>query len=211
MSYHCVLKLISMYDNIDNMNVLFNIQNFNNIDVQNDRLLNVDPDNNHDFQLPNCINADPTDLLINQLSATPFSCLSLNISSLKKHFQTLQTEITDHFRPSVIGVCETKIDSNIEQLYNLARYYLLTNNNQLNKGGLDLYIKSNIPVTIKPELTFIRNGIESIFAELTTTNCIIVVGLIYKRSIDISTEKFSVALEPLISSLNPKGLNLHNG
>ena len=36
-------------------------------------------------------------------------------------------------------------------------------NNQLNKGGLALYIKSNIPVTIKPELTFIRNGIESIF------------------------------------------------
>ena len=80
---------------------------------------NVDPDNNHDFQLPNCIDVDPNDLLINQLSATTFSCLSLYISSLKKHFQTLQTEITDHFQPSVIGLCETKNDSNIEQLYNL--------------------------------------------------------------------------------------------
>ena len=66
-----------------------------------------------------------------------------------------------------------------------------------------LYIKSNIPVTIKPEQTFIRDGIESNFAELTT-NGIIVVGLIYKRSVDISTEKFSVALEPLISSLDPR-------
>ena len=176
-----------MYDNIDNMNVLFNIQNFNNSDVQNDRLLNVDHYNNHDFQLPNCINVDPNDLLINQLSATTFSCLSLNIFCLKKHFQTLQTEITDHFPPSVIRLYETKINSNIEQLYNLAGYTLITNNNQLNKGGLALYIKSNIPGTIKPELTFIRNGIESIFAELTTTNGIIVVGLIYKRSIDIST------------------------
>ena len=109
-----------MYDNIDNINALFNIQNFNNIYVQNDRLLNVDPDHNHDFQLPNCINVDPNDLFINQLSATTFSCLSLNVSSLKKHFLTLQTEITDHFRPSVIGLCATKIDSNIEQLYNLA-------------------------------------------------------------------------------------------
>ena len=52
-------------------------------------------------------------------------------------------------------VFETKIDSNIEQLYNLAGYNLKTNNNQLNKGGLALYIKSNIPVTIKPEQTFI--------------------------------------------------------
>ena len=129
--------------------------------------------------------------------------MSLNVSSLEKHFLTLQTE-TDHFRPSVIGLCETKIDSNIEQLYNLAGYNLITNNNQLIKGGLALYIKSNITVTIKPEQTFIRNCIESIFAELPTTNGIIVVGLIYKRSVDISTEKCSVALEPLFSSLDPR-------
>ena len=90
----------------------------------------------------------------------------------------------------MIGLCETKIDSNIEQLYNLAGYNLITNNNQLNTGGLALYIKSNSPVTIKPELTFFRNGIESIFAELTTTNGIIVVSLIYMRSVDIRTERF---------------------
>ena len=57
----------------------------------------------------------------------------------------------------------------------------MTNNNQLNKGRLVLYVKSNIPVTIKPEQTFIRNAIESIFPELTTINGIIAVGLIYKR------------------------------
>ena len=133
--------------------------------------------------MPNCINVDPNDLLINQLSATTFSCLSLNISTLKNHFQTLQTEITDNFCPSVIGLCETKIDSNIEQLYNLAGYNLLTNNNQLNEGGLALYINRNIPVTIKPEQTFIRNGIESFFAELTTTNRIIAVGRYKYRKI----------------------------
>ena len=138
--------------------------------------------------MPNCIHVGPNDLLINQLSATTFSCLSL--SSLKKHFLTLHTEITDNFYPSVIELCETKNDSNIEQLYNLAGYNLITNNNQLNKGGLAL---KNQPVTIKPEQTFISNGIESIFAELTTSNGIIVVGLIYKRIVDISTKKFSCA------------------
>ena len=86
----------------------------------------------------NCINVDPNDLLINQLSAMTFRCFSPNISSLKKHFLALQTEITDNFCPSVIGLCETKIDSNIEQLYNPAGYNLITNNNQLNKGGLAL-------------------------------------------------------------------------
>ena len=78
------------------------------------------------------------------------------------------------------------------------------NNNQLHKVGLALYIKTNIPVAIKKEQTFIRNGIESTFAELTTTNGIIMFDLIYKRSVDISAEKFSVALEPLISTLEPR-------
>ena len=47
-----------------------------------------------------------------------------------------------------------------------------------------------------------HNGIELFFSELTTTNCVIVVGLINKRSVDISTEHFSVALKPFISSLD---------
>ena len=54
-----------MYDNIDNMNVDFNIQNLNNMNIKNDRLLNVDPDYNHDFQLTNCTTVDPNDLMIN--------------------------------------------------------------------------------------------------------------------------------------------------
>ena len=48
-----------------------------------------------------------------------------------------------------------------------------------------------------------RDRIEYVFAEFTATNVIIVVGLIYKHGVDISTENFSVALEPLISSHDP--------
>ena len=91
-----------------------------------------------------------------------------------------------------------------EQLYNLAGYNFITNNTQLNMGGLALCIKGNISVTIQLEQTFILNGIESIFAELSTNNGIIVVGISYKRIVDISTDKFLVTLEPLISSLNPR-------
>ena len=85
-----------MYNNKDNMNVLFNIQKLNNINVQNDDLLNVDSDHSHDFQLPNCINVDPNHLLINRVSATTFSCWSFNIFSLKKYFQTLIIIIIYH-------------------------------------------------------------------------------------------------------------------
>ena len=39
----------------------------------------------------------------------------------------------------------------------------LTNNNQSNKGVLELCIKNNIPVLVKPEQTFTRNDTETIF------------------------------------------------
>ena len=80
---------------------------------------------------------------------------------------------------------------------------MFTNNNQSNKGGVALYIKNSIPVMVKPAQTIIRNGIETIFADLNTPSGIITVGLVYKRSVDISTENFSVALEEIISSLDP--------
>ena len=127
----------------------------------------------------------------------------LNICSLKTNFLNLQLEITDKFRPTVIGICETKITNEIESLYNLTGYGILTNNNQSNKGGLALYIKKSIPAMIKPAQTFIWGGIETNFADLNTPNGIITVGLIHKRSIDISVENFTIALETIISSLDP--------
>ena len=105
-----------MYNNINNVNDLFNNQNLNNINVHNDSLLNVDPDHNHDFLVLNCTYVDPNHLMINPLTAKTFSCFSLYFSSLSKQFQTLKTKITDHFR--VIGLYEAEIDSNTEQLYN---------------------------------------------------------------------------------------------
>ena len=47
---------------------------------------------------------------------------------------------------------------------------MLSNNNQSNKAGLALYIKNNIPSMIKPAQTFIRGGIETIFADVNKPN-----------------------------------------
>ena len=119
--------------------------------------------------------------------------MSLNICSLKSNFLNLQLEITDHFRPSVIRICETKITNEIETLYNIAGCNMFTNNNQSNKGGVALiYIKNSIPVMVKPAQTIIRNGIETIFSDLNTPSGTVTVGLVYRRSVNISTENFSI-------------------
>ena len=89
-----------------------------------------------------------------------FFVMSLNICSLKSNFLNLQLEITDHFRPSIIIIPETKMTNEIETLYNIAGYKMFTNNNQSNKGGVTLYIKNSIPVMVKPAQTIIRNGMK---------------------------------------------------
>ena len=48
---------------------------------------------------------------------------------------------------------------------------------------------------VKPAQTIIRTVIETIFVDLNTQSGIITVGLVYKRSVDISTENFSIALK----------------
>ena len=87
--------------------------------------------------------------------------MSLNICSLKSNFLILQLEITDNFRPSVIGICETKMTKEIETLYNIAGYSMFTNNSQSNKEGVALYIKNSIPVMVKPAETIIQTGNET--------------------------------------------------
>ena len=90
----------------------------------------------------------------------------------------------------------------IETLYNIAGYNMFKNNNQSNRGGVALHIKNSIPVMVNPAQTIIRNVIETIFADLNTPSSIITVSLVYKWSVDISTENFSIALEGMISSLD---------
>ena len=129
--------------------VELNLYNFNINDFNH--LTDIDPDRNNVNLQPNCFNVDPSNLLQIPLADNIFSLMSPNICSLKSNFLDLQLEIADHLHPSVIGIYETKMTNEIETLYNIAGCNMLTNNNQSNKGGVALYIKNSIPVTVKPD------------------------------------------------------------
>ena len=77
-----------------------NINDFNN-------LIDIDPDRNNANLQPNCFNENPNNLLQIPLAENIFSLMTLNICSLKSNILNLGHEITDHFRPSVILICET--------------------------------------------------------------------------------------------------------
>ena len=102
----------------------------------------------------------------------------------------LQLEIKYHFRPSVTGICETKIKT----LYNFTGYKY-NMQIQLRTSLIQMDSHSILKLTVlhalvKPEQTVIQDGIETVFADLNKPNSIITLDLLYKLSVDNNTENF---------------------
>jgi hypothetical protein len=171
--------------------------NFSNI------LYEIDPDMQMRMNIPVCqiIPGDELSLHSNSL-LNNFSCMSLNVASLKENYTSLQVNITDHFSPTVLGLCETKLTDELQDLYNLPGYNLFTNNNMSNKGGVCLFINNRLTVVPKPELSFIRPGIETIFVDIFSDNEIKTVGMIYRRATEISIEHFSEVMNEIFSGID---------
>jgi hypothetical protein len=171
--------------------------NFSNI------LHEIDPDMQMRMNIPDCqiIPGDELHRFSTSLQNN-FSCMSFNVASLKENFLSFQINITDHFAPTVIGLCETKLTNELQDLYNLPGYNLFTNNNLSNKGGVCLFINNRLTVVPKPELTFIRPGIETIFVDIFSDNEVKTVGMVYRRASEISVDNFSEIMSELLSSVD---------
>jgi len=122
-----------------------------------------------------------------------FSCLSINIDGIRNKFEEFQIQLNlnNKFRPSVIGVCETKLTDSRASMHNIPGYQLITNNHRGNKGGVALYIRDGITFIAKPQLTFIIRGIETIFADIIINGVTRTVGMIYRRAVDITISDFA--------------------
>jgi len=109
----------------------------------------------------------------------------LNINSipikLDCYFEELQVFFERKF--DYIGFCETKLTNDIESLFTIPNYYLVTNNTSRISGGLSLYVRNNIKTKIMHNLTVNTKHTETLFVE-TVSNIDhnpIVVGVVYRR------------------------------
>lgn len=53
-----------------------------------------------------------------------FCCMPFNIARLKEDYLSLQINLTDHFTPSVSGICENEMTNELQDLYNFPGYNL---------------------------------------------------------------------------------------
>ena len=164
---------------------------YDQIIIDNDKYdRNLDPNYNH-FSLFNEQMSDSSYYFVDDSSYqelcdinSSLSFCSLNINSVPHNFENFLSTCLDgsshHF--DVIGLCETKLESNIEQLYNIPNYNKFTMNVNRNSGGLVLFVSNKyINIKIRQDLNRKLIYIESLFLEITVNNSSIVVGLIYRR------------------------------
>lgn len=112
-----------------------------------------------------------------------FRILCLNIRSLPKNFDHLISFISA-FKTSfdIISICETWLNSHIVNLFDIEGYHHKTlNRSDLKKGGgLRIYYRSHLSVTVCEELTGLFNTHESIFISVSNNNHKILFGTIYR-------------------------------
>ena len=126
------------------------------------------------------------------------SCLHLNIRSLLKNVSLLEELMISYkITPNIIGVCETKLNENINLDPILLNNYTFHFKNSMSKaGGVGIYIKNSIIHTLRTDLNFNSANYESVWLELSigAHNEKILVGLIYRHpgsSINDFTKQFS--------------------
>ena len=103
-----------------------------------------------------------------------------NINSIPKNLNSLVLD-TPPEAFDIMSFCETKLTSNIQQLYTLPNFNMYTNNNTRLSGGVTMYVKNNIDSFLRQDLLMIHDFIETLFIEVKTQTKNIIVGLVYRR------------------------------
>ena len=135
------------------------------------------------------------------------SLLDLNIKSLPRHYDEFIEYLTLlNFEFSCLGISETWLNECKEALYDIPGYVTVSKyRTDRRGGGVSLYIRHEIPFTIRHDVDCFDSEMESIFIEIdrhifqTPSN--IVIGLIYRMP-DASVDIFNERITDILNIIN---------
>ena len=109
-----------------------------------------------------------------------FSLIHLNIGSIPKNLDTFTAQCMSPLKWyfDIVAFTETKLNNEIENLYDIPRYTKFCNNNSRNSGGVALYVLDVYSCHTRPDLIFKDECIESLFVQLADD---FLVGVVYRR------------------------------
>ena len=118
------------------------------------------------------------------LSNTNFNTYFQNIDGNKTNFDTLASEVALYKGGfSVIGICETNINSDQKEMYILDDYnsfYSDKNPEKATGTGVAIYVNNSFNSKLIPDASVTHEHMESIFVELSDSKEKINVGVIYR-------------------------------
>lgn len=145
------------------------------------------------------------EFLTQTLPSNSLKILSYNICSIPKHLDSLSDQYLSSSTTDldVIGLCETRLNDNICNLYKLGDYIPYFQNKSTQSGGLAMYLHSKFQGEVIKPVCLQLSHIESLFVNVTKP-VNFVVGIVY-RPPNSSFVDFLGSMEEILLILS----NLH--
>ena len=150
---------------------------------------------------------------IPKFDSNSLSIFSHNINSLPKHYNQLKEflfyEIEVDF--DFICLCETKINEDIRNLYDINNYCMYNSFKTRNSGGLSIYINERYKEhRIRNDLNFNIDCLESLFVEVTdpSSEKNMLIGVLYRRP-NTNIDGFFECLSNLIDILKRENKQIY--
>jgi len=170
----------------------------------------INPNNYENLIFPDTtyVNLDTINSTFKHCINPKYSCLHLNIQSLPSKFESLKELLATLYEHNInidfIMLCETFLNDNITQFYNIPGYNLVTHNRtkQL-RGGVAIYVSTNYNYNIRTDLAInVEGQFESVFIEAKSNkyNETVIVGEIYRvpnTNINESLAKYQTIINKL--------------
>lgn len=167
---------------------LNNIPNLSNFDVER----NLTPQVNFDYYSIHDFHS--REEICHSFSKNSFSTFHCNIRSLAANYDNLITLLSElHYPFNVIGLSETKIKVNKDQISNtsIPSYDFISQPSLQNAGGVGFYVKNDIIYHTRDDLTSTTEDYESLWIEIDCkAHCNIVCAIVYRHP-NSNLEKFS--------------------
>ena len=168
--------------------------------------------NDLNIQVPKCNYFLPNELdellAKQQAPCLKLTCFNINSipSKLDNYMEELCAFTNNQF--DFIGFCESKLNNDIESLYDIENYHRIANNSSRSSGGVCLFVHNVHTTNIIPELTINTNHIETLFVETTTktSNKRTIVGVVYRRP-KTNFRDFIHALTQILTNLAKTNTN----
>ena len=124
-----------------------------------------------------------SEIINNQDKSGKITFMSYNVNSVPHNLEDfLDTEIFDGISNiDVFALCETKLNSEIENFYIIDNFKLFTNNRNRHGGGVALYVSNRfLNCTVRDDLKMQSPDFEALFVEIDNKNSKFLCGSVYR-------------------------------